>query len=142
MFEPRSRSYAMIAFVAIAVVIIYIMQGSLAAVVLEATYLPIALVFASILFLFPFTKYNTMTYEVFAKSYVADGQNAKIDALPLLGLLMLLTYHRAASSASCRRSRARGRRTRCEIRSPRRNESRSFVRFPTAVDSACGRFRR
>ena len=92
MFEPRSRSYAMIAFVAIAVVIIGIMQGSLAAVVLEATYLPIALGFASILFLFPFTKYNTMTYEVFAKSYIADGQNAKIDALPLLGLLMLLTY--------------------------------------------------
>ena len=84
--------YAMIAFVLAAVIIILILQGPLAIIVLEATYVPIGAAFASILFLFPFTKYNTMTYEEFAKSYIADGQNAKVDALPLATLLMLLAY--------------------------------------------------
>lgn len=84
--------YAMIAFVAAAVIFTAISQGPLASIVLEATYVPIAAAFASILFLFPFTKYNTMTYEEFASSYVADGQNAKIDALPLADLAMLLAY--------------------------------------------------
>ena len=85
--------YAMMVFVAAAVVInLTLMQDEVAPIALAATYVPIAAAFASILFLFPFTKYNTMTYEEFASSYVADGQNARVDALPLSDLAMLLTY--------------------------------------------------
>ena len=84
--------YGMLVFVAAAVIIIIALQGSLAPIVLEATYVPIVTAFASILFLFPFTKYNTMTYEQFAGAYVADGENARIDALPLADLAMLLAY--------------------------------------------------
>ena len=85
--------YAMIACVAIAVaVILATTSAPLARAVLEATYVPLVAAFASILFLFPHTKYNRMTYEQFSESYFADGQNARVDELPLITLATLLLY--------------------------------------------------
>jgi hypothetical protein len=75
---------------------------------------PFASALISLWFIFPYTEYNNMTYNEFARDFLADGQNALADELTLVQIFSQLLLENSSVrvlEAVSRQAQVDGRRT-------------------------------